>query len=114
MRAFIHFTRLTVYFSRAAATGSYYPYACGGEFQSEVSWELIAGEVTLTGGADDFCANRPNETHAEFAVYRCEPGSMNGGLVNGVDQGCIACAVGGDSAIHVSSCARARASWPAL
>jgi hypothetical protein len=37
--------------------GSYYPYCCGGSWDSEVSWTIeFEGNIVSTGGADDLCS----------------------------------------------------------
>ena len=61
--------------------GSYTPYCCGGEWESEVSWE-VGG---LTGGADENCAAK----YGTFVVVD-EPGYCQDGNAKVVVEGASA------------------------
>jgi hypothetical protein len=53
------------YQSLCLPPGTYFPFACGGLWPSEVLWEIPA--MDIFGGADDTCVPGA-DTHASFVI----------------------------------------------
>jgi hypothetical protein len=73
--------------------GTYYPYACGGSFMSEVSWTLSFASTTVSGSANSACSSA-----VTLVVSTCGAGTYISGT------NCVDCAVGSYSAAATSSC----------